>query len=131
MLIISGEKRVLPFITGAAVSAGELLVISSGTVVEAAAAASPATIVGIALDDAASGATVLVDLIGEGTVISAPYTGSSKTSLTDSDLGKIFDIDDGTTVDLDDTTDGICFCVGYDNTCDEIHFVITAADRYL
>lgn len=131
MLIISGEKRVLPFITGGAVSNGDLLVISSDKVVKAAAAASPATIVGIALDDAASGATVLVDVIGEGTVVSAPYDKGSKTSVTDADLGKLFDLTDEESVALDDTTGGICLCVGYDNSCDEIHFVITAADRYL
>lgn len=132
MYIASGEKAVLPFIAGSGgVAVGELCVISSGKVVEAGAAASAATIVGICVQAALENAVALVDIIGEGTVVAAKYTGSSKTSVADTDFGTLFDIDDGLTVDLDDTTDGIALCVGYDNTCDEIHFVITAADRYL
>ena len=132
MNILTGEKVVLPFIAGSGGTVeGEMVVISSGKVIEIGPAATAATIVGIALETKDEDAVVLVDVIGEGTIISAPYTGSSKTSVADTDFGTLFDLDDGTTVDLDDTTDGVALCVGYDNDVDEIKFVITAADRYL
>jgi hypothetical protein len=57
------------------------------------------------------------------------YTGSSKTSLADTDLvTTLFDIDNGTTIDLDDTTGGMCSVVAYDNDNDTADVIFAAAN---
>ena len=110
---------------------GDMVVISSGAVVKAAAAPSAATIIGIALETGAQGAFIDVMQIKSGTRIRSEYTGSSKTSLADTDLLTAFDLTDANTVNLDDTTGGPCVCIGYDNNNDTIDFMVPASLLYL
>lgn len=108
---------------------GDLCVLSSNTFVKAAAAPSDGTIVAIALETASATTVAKFELATSARIITAKYTGSSKTSLTDADISKIFDLTDSQTVNLDDTTGGCCFCVDYDNDLDLIHFIIVPAKR--
>ena len=79
-----------------------------------AAAPESTTLVGVAMQSITTGGTVTVadsiDVLPlTGVVIRLDYVGSSKTSLADTDLlTTLFDIDNGTEMDLDDTTNGMC-----------------------
>jgi hypothetical protein len=107
---------------------------ASGKVVEAAAAAT--NILGVALEDKATGASptdadtlnVLVPV--SFTVFEADYAGSTKTSLTDADIGVVFDIvvgsDGDHKVNLDDTTGGMCKVVAFDNARKVAYVIITS-----
>lgn len=108
------------------VTKGDLLVWSSNTVVRAAAAATDATIVGIALETAVDTAMCLVD-VGLDRVIRSEYTG------TDSNLAtnKIYDLSDAHTVAIDDVADGIFYCVGYNATAKTVDGIITHAHRLI
>jgi hypothetical protein len=132
MDILSGENvRTLTLIAGTnGVTAGDLVVISSGTVIKATDPVTADTLVGIALATAAADALVSVAL-AQDNILEAPYTGSSKTSLADTDIGTVFDLSDATTIDLDDTTGGCALCVGYDNDRDIIKFIVPSSFRYL
>lgn len=124
-----GKSLVKKLIVGTGgVTKGCLCVVSSNTVVKAAAAPSAATVVGIALETASASATAAIEFPAN-RIIRAKYTGSSKTSLADADLTKVFDLSDENTVNLDDTTGGCCFCVGYDNTNSTIDFMLTEASK--
>lgn len=106
------------------VSKGDLCVLSSATVVRAAAAASDATVVGIALADAVDTAMGTFELVTD-RIIRAEYAGTA------SNLGtnKEFDLTDANTVNINDTTGGIFYCVGYDTTKGTIDGIITAVHR--
>ena len=122
------------------VTAGGLVVASSGKAVKAAQPISAATLVGIARTTVASGSYVVVDLV-EDHLVEANFTGSSKTSLADSDLATLFDVTGDSTINLDDTT-GATFVVGgngvegvagswYDNTNLLVKGKFTLASRYI
>lgn len=99
-------------------------------------AAEPAstTLVGIANESITTGVSVDAgDAISitplTGIVVRLSYVGSSKTSLADTDLGTtLFDIDNGTEMDLDDTTGGMCSVVAYDNDNDTADVIFAAAN---
>jgi hypothetical protein len=95
-------------------SAGNLIVVSSGTFAVAEDAPTAATVVGIAQETVDNGAICSVELVNQ-RLVAADYVGSSKTSLANADLGKVFDITDDQEVNLDDTTGGVFLVVGYDN----------------
>jgi hypothetical protein len=132
MKILQGEfVRLEKFIVGTGgVTKGELVTISGTDVIEATDAPTAATIVGIAYETGAEDAVVDVAIITPGMKIRADYVGTVLTALTDANLGSVFDLDNGTTVDLDDTTGGCAFCVGYDNDADTIDFIIPASFLY-
>ena len=122
------------------VTAEGLVVVSSGKAVKAAQPISAATLVGIARTTVASGSYVQVDLI-ENHLIQANFTGSSKTSLADTDLATVFDVSSETALNLDDTSGGT-FVVGangiaavegswYDNGNLIVNGKFTAASRYI
>lgn len=117
------------------IAIGDLLVISSGKASVAAAAPTAATVLGVATSAITTGGTVTAaDTVFyepiRGRRVRAKYTGSSKTSLTDADLGTTFDLSDKVTVNLDDTTGGICVAVGYNNDNDTIDFIATGASLF-
>lgn len=131
MYITDADVKQVPFIVGTGgIVAGDLAVVSSATAVKAAAAASDATVLGIALADGSAGDTISFGLVAGKTVASG-YTGSTKTSVVAADTGKVFDLTDENTVNLDDTTVGICVCTGYNNTTKEIKFMIPRAKLYI
>jgi hypothetical protein len=132
MEILNNKYEVVDFIAGSGgVSAGELVTISSATVITASGGESANTIVGIALEDADAADLVPVAVPEDGAIIQAEYTGISKTTLADTDIGTVFDVSDGETVDLDDTTGGLAVCVGYNNDVGIIKFMIPKTFRYL
>jgi hypothetical protein len=109
---------------------GDLCVLSSNTFVKITDAPSQYTVVGIALETADAAEVALFELISNTPIVTAKYyTGGSKTSLTDADISKVFDIYDAQTIDLDDTTGGTALCVDYDNDLGLIHFIVYPDDR--
>jgi hypothetical protein len=108
---------------------GDLCAVSSNTFVKAAANPTDATIIALALETAADTEVALFELVSCTRVVSAKYTGTSKTSLTDADITKAFDLTDSQTVNLDDTSGGPCLCVDYDNDLDLIHFVVVPVEK--
>ena len=112
------------------VAKGDLCMMSSNTFIKATDGASALTIVAIATKDAVATETGSFELVGD-RIITSKYTGSSKTSLTDADISKIFDITNSQLVNLDDTSGGCCFCVDYDNDLDLIDFIVIPAQRTL
>lgn len=122
--------RTLRFIAGTNGSTrGAMMVISAGKAVKAAAAHTAATVLGIAKNTVAADGIVEIEMADD-RLVTAAYTGSSKTSLADTDIGTVFDLSDSVTVNLDDTTGGMCICQGYDNTAKTITFVIPEASKY-
>jgi hypothetical protein len=116
------------------IAAGDLVQIDATSRWLEAAAPASTTLVGIAMQSITTGASVTVadsiDVIPlTGIVIRMDYVGSSKTSIVDTDLlTTLFDIDNGTEIDLDDTTGGMCSVVGYDNTNDTADVIIATAN---
>lgn len=107
------------------VVAGSIVVLNTSKLDVAADAASAGTVAGVAQDALTTGTsvdaddTVRVD-VNPNSIYWMYYTGSSKTSLTDEDIGKKFDLDDAYTIDLDDTTGGFCMYVGGDDTVNDM-----------
>lgn|SRR5574341_1853127 len=116
------------------ITAGDIVQIDATSRYLEAAAPASTTLVGIALQSITTGVSVTVadsiDVLPlEGIVVRMAYTGSTKTSLADTDLlTTLFDIDNGTTIDLDDTTGGMCSVVDYDNTNDTADVIFAAAN---
>ena len=102
-----------------------------------AAAHDGATLLGVALEDqdTANGIVYIYPL--QGTVLEIDfYASATKQTCAVTDLGTQFDINvDGTsgemTVDLDDTTGGFLYLVGYDNDNKKGYFVVADADILL
>jgi hypothetical protein len=98
------------------------------------AAAGSTTLVGVADEGITTGATVTAgDEISitplTGGVFRIPYTGSTKTSLADTDLvTTLFDLGGKNSINLDDTTDGMCSVVGYNNARKDADVIFAAAN---
>jgi hypothetical protein len=131
MEIVSGGYTIRKMIagTGGGVK-GDLAVVSSATAVKGAAAPTAATVLGIFVESVDAAAMAEIAVPDKDALIRSHYTGSSKTSLTDADIGAVYDLADENDVNLDDTTGGICVCQGYDNDNDTIDFVIPEAAMY-
>jgi len=126
----AGKSTVIRGTVGSGgVSKGDLCVISSNTFIKITDAPTNYAVVGIALEDAIATDVIGFELVSNAPIITAKYTGSSKTSLTDADITKVFDISDAQTIDLDDTSGGTALCVDYDNDLDLIHFIVYPEDR--
>jgi len=91
--------------------------------------------VGIANETISSATTegdpVEVILALEDVVFEVDYTGSLKTSLTNADIGTVFDLDGGDPkkINLDDTTGGAWVVVGFDNDKGVAYVKLNAASR--
>jgi len=105
--------------TGTTFAAGDILAYSSSADTVELATAGSTRIAGIAIDgvtNAVAGQQVQVQ-INPGAVYRVKYTPGTKTSLAGSDVGTSFDLASGSkTINLDDTTGGMCKVVAYDNT---------------
>ena len=108
------------------ITKGDLVILSSTTIVRAAAAAADATVVGLATADAVDTATASIEMCFD-RVIRAEYTGTASNLA----VGKIYDLSDAHTVNIDDVTDGIFYCVGYNSTAKTIDGIITHAHRLI
>jgi len=105
------------------IAKGEIGMLSSATLIDATAAASDATLVGIALADYDAADVGQFELLGN-RVIRAEYTGTATPA-----IGNVYDLSDGHTVNSDDTTDGVFFCVGVNATAKTVDGIITLAHR--
>lgn len=116
------------------IAEGDIVQIDATSRYLEAAAPASTTLVGIAMQSITTGAAVTaddsIDVIPlTGIVVRMAYTGVTKTSLADTDLlTTLFDIDNGKTIDLDDTTGGMCSVVDYDNTNDTADVIFAAAN---
>jgi hypothetical protein len=134
------SQRLIHIYTGGTVFKGCLAVLSGTAAVLGAAsiAADANTILGIFREGAATTTKVPIETLGGDAVIEGEYTGSSKTTLTDADLGKLIDIVVSTTTtsndtqkfNLDDLT-GPFQIVGYDNDKKLCYAVPLKGARYI
>lgn len=133
MYIVNGERIVRQFIAGVGgVTNGDLVVNSSGTVIKATDPVTAGTLVGIALEDVASGGLVMVDVITAGTtVLSRFVTTGTKKTFAGTDIGLVYDLADSRNVDPDDTTGGCALIAGYDNDTLEVTFNVPASLLYV
>ncbi|MNH83817.1 hypothetical protein D3C73_362210 [compost metagenome] len=104
------------------IKAGDAVQIDGTTGKLIAAVAGSTTLIGVANRDITTGGTVTSkDNIGvtlfKNSVFRFGYTGTTKTSLSEADLYTVkFDLGNKTTINLDDTTGGMCQVIAYDNT---------------
>lgn len=116
------------------INEGDLVAIDATTKYLIPAVAASTDIVGIAQQTITTGATVTVtDSIGvipvTDVVVRIEYAGSTKTTLADTDLVTVlFDLTDANTMNLDDTTGGMCSVVDYNNTLKYADVIIAAAN---
>lgn len=108
------QPMTLDIKTGASVTSGQLLTISSGLAIPATAAS--ATILGICTKTAGSGEITRCLLLNDKSVVRLPFVGSTKKTLADADrFGTKFDLTSDQIVDLDDTTGGGAMVISYQN----------------
>jgi hypothetical protein len=119
------------------ITAGDLLQINATSRKGEAAVAASTTLFGIAQADITTGASVddtdsIPVTLLEGAVIRIDYTGTTKTSLAETDLySTAFDLSDKKTLNLDDTTGGMCKVLAFDNDNDTADVVIARANLAL
>jgi len=100
---------------------GDALQVNAATGKVVVATAASTTLIGVANRDITTGATVTAkDNIGvtlfKNSVFRFPFTGTTKTSLAETDLYTVkFDLGSKNSINLDDTTDGMCQVIAYDN----------------
>ncbi|MNT26768.1 hypothetical protein D3C72_1623620 [compost metagenome] len=119
------------------IKTGDLIQINGATGKGVVAVAASTTLIGIAQKDITTGATVTskdnipVTLL-KSAVVRIDYTGTTKSSLAETDLYTVkFDLGSKNTVNLDDTTGGMCQVIAYDNTKKTADVVFTAASQVL
>lgn len=100
---------------------GDALQIDAATGKVVAAVAASTTLIGTANKDITTGGTVTAkDNIGvtlfKNSVFRFPYSGTTKTTLAETDLYTVkFDLANKNSINLDDTTGGMCQVIAYDN----------------
>lgn len=101
---------------------GDLILIDATTRKGQVGVAASATLIGIANAAITTGGTVTTAdnipvILLDSAIFRIDYIGTTKTSLVEADLySTLFDLANKTSIDLDDTTGGMCRVVGYDNT---------------
>lgn len=116
------------------INEGDLVAIDATTRYLIPAVAASTALAGIAQESITTGASVTVEdaipiIPLTDIVVRIDYTGSTKTTLADTDLvNTLFDLSDASTMNLDDTTGGMCSVVDYDNTKDYADVIIAAAN---
>lgn len=119
------------------IKSGDFVQINATTGLLEVAAAASTTVVGLANGDITTGATVTNEnipvVLVRGAVIRMNFSnGGTKKTFTQADLyTKSFDISNPTTVNPDDTTNGMMQVVAYDNDNLTVDVVVTAAAQYL
>lgn len=117
------EKTVIPVNVGTGgLANGSMAVTSSNTAVKATSPVTAATALGTSIGAYDASSVGYIETF-DNHILRCDFTGSSKTTLVDADIGKIFDISDDVTVNLDDTTGGCFMYVGNaDNTNKQADF---------
>ena len=116
------------------INEGDLVAIDATTKYLIPAVAASTDLVGIAQQTITTNATITPDdkitiLPLTDAVIRIEFTGTTKTTLADTDLVTVlFDLTDANTMNLDDTTGGMCSVVDYNNTLKYADVIIAAAN---
>jgi hypothetical protein len=119
------------------INEGDLIQIDATSRKGEAAVVASTTLIGIAQTAITTGASVddtdsIPVTLLEGAVIRIAYTGSTKTTLAETDLySTSFDLSDKKTLNLDDTTGGMCKVLAFDNDNDTADVVIARANLAL
>ena len=132
MEIVQGGYTIRKMVAGdGGGSKGDVAVVNlSNKAVKAATGPNAGTVLGLFLEDVAKNGIALIAVPDKNAIIRAPYIGTNKSFLADSDLGMVFDLKDEKSINLDDTTDAVCICQSYDNENKTIDFVFTQAATY-
>ncbi|HOQ07935.1 MAG TPA: hypothetical protein PLP87_09050 [Clostridiales bacterium] len=132
MEIVQGGYTIRKMVAGSGGgSKGDVAVVSFNKAVKAATGPAAGTVLGLFLEDVAENGIALIAVPDKNAIIRAPYIGTTlKSSLADSDLGKVFGLKDEKSIYLDDTTGAVCICQSYDNENKTIDFVFTQAATY-
>lgn len=129
----SGPK--MRMLSGAAVTKGELLKISSGKAIPVATGHTGETILGVADVTATAGDVLITYTPIRGKLLEIDYySGANKKTLAEADCVDLFDVNVTSHVmslDLDDTTGGIFRVVSYDNTAKKAWVCIPDTLLYL
>jgi len=116
------------------INEGDLVAIDATTKYLIPAVAASTDLVGIAQQTITTTATITPDdaitvIPLTDAVIRIEFTGSTKTTLADTDLVTVlFDLTDANTMNLDDTTGGMCSVVDYNNTLKYADVIIADAN---
>lgn len=113
------------------INVGDLIQINGTSRYGEAAVAASTTIVGIAEQSITTGGSVTtadsisVSLVRGQVVRAAVAQGGTKKTFADTDMyTTAYDLSNKTTVNPDDTTGGMCYVVGYNNTANTVDFII-------
>ena len=128
MYFIDGKmSTVVSLVVGTGgITKGDMCVLSSGTVVKAAASCTAATILGLATETAVDTAMAKIELCGD-RIIRSEYAGTASNLATN----KVYDFTDANTVNINDVSGGSCYCVGYDSARGTVDFIVTLAQRVI
>ena len=126
MYIVNNSEatKQLQFIAGEDIALGDLVTLTGGEAVKS--ATGDTTIIGVAQDNALSGATISVEL-AEANTIESDYTGT----FTDAHIGTAFDLSDEQTVDQTAVVNGDVILVGYNADTTKGRFVLPLANRVI
>jgi len=131
MEIVQGGYTIRKMVAGSGGgSKGAVAVVSSGTAVKATTNPSAGTVLGIFAEDASAGGTAYIAVPDANAIIRTPYDTDNSATLDDDDLGTAFALADEESVDIDETSNGVAVCQGYDNDNGTIDFVFTKAAMY-
>lgn len=109
--------RQVPVNASQVILKGSIVVESTGKASVAASGAAEGTVIGVAAQDYTTSSSVtdkdviLVD-VSPNAIYEVPTKGTTKTKVAQSDIGKVFDVSNAYTADLDKTTDGFLKVVG-------------------
>jgi len=106
------------------IAKGEIGMLSSATLIDATAAAGDATLVGLAMADYDAAAVGQFELFSN-RIVRSEYTGTASNLA----IGKVYDLSNGHTVNIDDVTGGVFFCTGYDAVRGTVDGFITLVHR--
>jgi hypothetical protein len=111
--------RYVPVNASQTILKGSIVVKATGKASVAADAAAAGTVWGIAAEDktttgSVTAADVVLIDVNPNSIYEMPHnTTGTKTTLTNEDIGKTFDLVNAYTADLDDTTGGFVECTGF------------------
>jgi hypothetical protein len=128
MYFIDGKQStIVSLLVGTGgITKGDMCKLSSGTIVKVAAGDNSDDLIGLAVADAVDTAMGSVELAGD-RIIRSPYAGTASNLAT----CKLYDFTDADTINIDDVTNGSCFCVGYNSTNGTVDFILSQVSRHI
>ncbi|MBB6672622.1 hypothetical protein [Cohnella nanjingensis] len=125
----------IPVAASQTINVGDIIQITAASGLASAAIASSTTVVGVAQNAITTGASptaqdIVYIIPAEDNVFRVAYSGTTKTSIAQADLyGTLFNLANKTTVNLDNTTGGMCQIVGYNNAQQTADVVFAVAKK--